>query len=148
MTESAGTGTDFGADLFALYRAGQVAFPELAIRYSNATSIAHEQQPILVSEQGRVGGAGASAVARMLGIHHDLQHALQQTSINLRDTGTALVQIADSFAATDAAAQEEFDRLQRENRDVLGSPGQVPTPPAVNDPQPEQHGPGMPGEPF
>lgn len=128
-----GSGKEFGADLYALYRAGRVHFPEKAILYSQLTSAVHDLEQRVEFLRSSVGGE--YAVGLVESIRGDLHHALRQTAVAMRDTGTALVQISADYAATDLDATSEFNRL------VHGHPGlfdtstpHVPRPPSGDDP--------------
>lgn len=125
-----GSGHQFGADLYYLYRAGRLDMPRLAKRYSGFTSRVDERSEEVRGQKSLVGWSGGSAVNAILDMAVDLQLAFYRTTNNLTDCGTALVQIADRYAATDQAAAEEFNTYLADVRgDFSGPPVDVPSPP-------------------
>lgn len=125
-----GKGSDFGADLYQLLRTGWVDFPRLSQRYWDFTAEADGANARIDANAGQLGGAGDRLVAGMSSLGADLQRALGDTTTSLRDTGTALVQIAQDYAATDAAAQAEFESLRLDDAaDFATPPVAVPDPP-------------------
>jgi hypothetical protein len=104
-----GTGSDFGADLWALYKAGRLHFPELAAFYSGVTTSAHDVRQRVDFLRASTGGEYALTLVDNL--RDLLQVELRQTTLALIDTGESLVQIADDYAATDEEANARFRRL-------------------------------------
>ncbi|RYB90010.1 hypothetical protein EUA93_20880 [Nocardioides oleivorans] len=125
-----GQGSDFGADLYELLRTGWVDFPALSLRWWEFATDADVADAQVRANAGRLGGAGDRLVSDMVDLGVDLQRALGDTTTSLRDTGTALVQIAQDYAATDAAAQAQFDHLRLDDADEFATPPVVvPDPP-------------------
>jgi hypothetical protein len=132
-----GSGEEFGADLFELYHAGRVLFPEIATRYSELTMRVHRQETTLRVLFEVDGSVPERAHRMLLELREELQHVLRQSSINIDESGRALVTIADSYAATDEQAAAEMTRKLDRYQDVfVHAPTRVPTPPAPGDPQP------------
>lgn len=128
-----GQGADFGADLYQLMRAGWVDFPELSRRYWHLTAATDRANSEVRSNHGQLGGAGNRLLSRTSDLGDDLQRALGETTTSLRDTGSALVRIAQDYAATDEAAQDEFSRLQSEAAGDFA----LPPVPVVDPPMPD-----------
>lgn len=121
-----GSGQRFGADVYELYEAGQVAFPELAAAYGQAASQLHYVTFLLQGIAGRLDHVGAWGVASQAEQVYD---AAAATSRRLHLTGEALVQLADDFRRTDESAAEAFHHLVIEHRDLLSSaPAWLPPP--------------------
>lgn len=141
---SAGSGDGFGADVYALYKAGRVKMPELAQRYSTSVSSVHQIQAD-VSRQSSAAG-NPSALTKLLGLRDDLHFAMRKTTIALRDTGTALVKIADDYVTSDQEALTKFNELMGEDTetDYSEKTPSIPDPPNVNDPHPNETGPPRP----
>jgi hypothetical protein len=137
-TRDVGTGTDFGADLYALYRAGRVYFPDAGIKFSGWASDVHDfTQRISFLDQS-VGGE--QALRTVDEIRADLHFALRHTAITMDLVGRALVEISTDFATTDQDAQTEFNRLIRTHPGLLGQPTpDVPEPPGSADPYDEPY---------
>jgi hypothetical protein len=128
-----GSGKGFGADLFALYRAGRVYFPERAILFSEWTSATHDFAQRIDYLNSSVGHEYALTVTEEL--RTDLHFALRQTAVAMRDVGTAMVAISTDYATTDQAAREEFVRLVDKNPHLFEHPTpHVPPPPGSEDP--------------
>lgn len=130
-TRDVGTGSDFGADLWALYKAGRLHFPELAAFYSGVTTSAHDAKQRV--DFLRVSTGGEYALTLVDNLRDLLQVELRRTALALVDTGEALVQIADDYAATDEEANARFRSLVRDADNVILVPV-VPAPPAPNAP--------------
>lgn len=128
-----GSGKDFGADLYDLFRAGRVYFPETAILFSGWASSAHDFAQRVEFLDGSVGSEYALTLVDQ--IRGDLHFALRETAVAMRDVGTALVQIATDYAQTDQAAKDEFDRLVEKHPALFaGPPLEVPEPPGSESP--------------
>lgn len=136
-----GTGREFGADLYQLYRAGRLMLPEVAGLYADLTTEVHR-----VSGAARhlfeVDGYVEPAHSLLMHLRGDLQDALRVTSVNIGETGRALVEIAAQFVATDQEAAEAFTKLLEGDREEYrASPSlPVPDPPRREDAPPmRQH---------
>lgn len=135
-----GTGRDFGADVFALYRAGRTSFPEVADDYATWTSATHDfEQRVTFLRSSLEGLVGSDfALLQVERIRATLQAALGRTSTTMHEVGEALVETAADFAATDRLAMREFNRLARRNADLLSSPtSPPPRPPGPDAPYDE-----------
>lgn len=158
-----GRGDGFGADLYALWRAGRKLLPAIATKYAEMCGETHRTQtpsqylftPPHPHDSSRSGGM-EPVHALLEEMRDELQIALRESAINMRDTGTALVRIANLYAATDEEAAEAFADLvdkfivkQREDSRVPNPadpssgdprgyllPPDVPDPPAPDDPPP------------
>ncbi|MCD4526701.1 hypothetical protein [Nocardioides sp. cx-173] len=131
-TRDVGSGKDFGADLYDLYTAGRVAFPEKAALFSGWASSAHDfaqRTQFLADSVGR-----ERSVLVVESIREQLHFALRDTSITMRDIGAALVQVATDFAQTDEAASAEFNRLAAADPLLSAPTPQVPVPPGSDAP--------------
>lgn len=128
-----GSGRDFGADLYDLFRAGRVYFPQTAIQFSGWTTSAHDFSQRVDFLNGSVGYEYTLSLVDQ--IRADLHFALRETAVAMRDVGTALVQIATDYARTDEAASSEFNRLLTKHPGLFDTPTpQVPTPPGSDAP--------------
>lgn len=135
-----GSGEDFGAALYELYRAGRNLLPELATVYSELTTEVDSVRGPMTSSFS-LPNRGISLAHRLLMDLRDEVHlAFRQTSVRVHEVGDALVVIADMYAATDQEAADEFARLIDENPELYKDPPPaVPEPPPV-EPPPAQHG--------
>ncbi|WP_341926425.1 hypothetical protein [Nocardioides psychrotolerans] len=128
-----GSGRDFGADLYSLYRAGRVYFPDTGILFSGWASSAHDFSQRVQFLNGSVGGEYALSLVEQ--IRGDLHFALRDTALAMRDIGTALVQISTDYAQTDEGASAEFNRLLQQHPGLFSGPTQeVPQPPGSDAP--------------
>lgn len=157
-----GRGEGFGANLHALWRAGRLLLPYVAEGYADAVDELHRTQGVsehLFSlpdpyDPSRVGGR-EPAHELLEELRDELQTALRESAINMRDTGTALVNIANDYAATDDQAAADFAALVENDitqwredpnpthrEDFLPRPD-IADPPAPGDPPlpPPQHPP-------
>lgn len=125
-----GSGQRFGADVYELYEAGQVAFPDLAAAYGHGASELHYVTYLLNGIAGRLDHVGAWGVAHQA---DQLYDAFAATSRRLHLTGEALVQLAGDFRRTDETASETFRHLVAEHRDLLVSAPSWTRPPRPND---------------
>lgn len=133
-------GTGFGAELYELYRAGRVLYPQTAWRYYEFTRTLHTTEPVMrqVLAEGRTPQA---AHTLLLDLRDVLQEVLGKSSVHIAETGDTLVDIADSYAATDEATAAEFAQAMDADDDYRHyyddrSRLRVPPPPAPGDPQP------------
>ena len=141
-----GSGQRLGTNLYYLYRAGRNELPEMAAVYAMLTTqihgIAHEMR----TQFNRPGLGMEPAHLRLLELRDETHDVLRQTCLRMQEVGTALVEIADGYASTDAEAAEEFSRMLDDNADSYRNPPPyVPEPPGVHDPPPIQHDPGRLG---
>lgn len=111
---SVGTGSDFGVDLFSLYEAGRIGFPESAKIFSQLSVGVFGIESDLRTE-GYDNAGYQVAVSQLLELRQELEDALDATSSTLERTGEALVSIAAEYAATDREASDKFAELYREN---------------------------------
>ena len=126
-----GSGSRFGADVYELYEAGHVAFPDLAELYSHAATELHHVHGLLTGIARRLGRSGGWAVADQA---EQVCDAARVTAHRLHRTGEALVELADDFRRTDDGAAHAFRRLTREHRDLLSSAAAWSPPPGSGDP--------------
>lgn len=128
-----GHGSDFGADVFALYRAGRIKFPAMAQNFSAMTTWAHDLTQEISYLYDSVGHE--PALRRVQSIREELQVAMHHTTTALTLSGTALVTIAGEFLKTDEAADKEFDHLLATTPEDFGHhTPQVAPPPGPTDP--------------
>lgn len=127
-----GSGRDFGADLFSLYRAGRTELPAKAAVYSAVTSAAFEARGDILG-LADTAGVNHEVVGGVLGLCAELQGALRRTTLALRDTGEALVRIADDYVTTDQQARDQFRELLRSSGIRSLPLPDVPPPPPVGD---------------
>ncbi|WP_117214162.1 hypothetical protein [Allorhizocola rhizosphaerae] len=106
------TGADLGADLYELYRAAKDNLPSVAEEYVSAARAVGNGQSF------RPAGAG-NAPVQWNTLATFIAQILNDTAKNLDDTALALQMAVNEYAATDAAAKAELDRLIQEN----GTPG-------------------------
>lgn len=125
-----GSGARFGADVYELYEAGQVAFPDLAAAYSHGATELHHVAHLLRGIASRLDHAGGRGVARRA---EQLYDACATTSRRLHLIGEALVLMAGDFRRADVAAAEAFERLATEHRDLLSSATVWTPPPRPSD---------------
>jgi len=106
-----GHGNQFGIDLYSLYRAGRVNFPEHAQRFSSLTYSMQSSGYQITKVADSVGNpAGLTKLAE---IRETLHAAFYRTATILNEVGPALVTLADDYAATDDTARGSFSRLIR-----------------------------------
>lgn len=126
----AGSGKDFGADLYYLYKAGRKYFPELAYDYSRASEDLNEGGNLTqVISKGAPYHRGYGKALDMMGM---LQVALNRTCRTLDDTGEALIAIADTYVRTDEEALSAFNTYLEADRpdyqDPVADPGPLHRP--------------------
>ncbi|MFV2018197.1 hypothetical protein [Micromonospora sp. LOL_023] len=135
-----GAGKRLGAHLYYLYRAGRNELPEVAAVYAQLTTQIHAVAGELATQFDRPGLGMEPAHLRLLELRDETHDVLRQTCLRMQEVGTALVEIADSYAATDEEAATEFSRLlDTYADDFTTSPPYVPEPPGVHDPQTRQY---------
>lgn len=104
-----GNGTDFGVDLYALYRAGHYYVPEMAVSFAELSDGAREVRGQVDHLADSVGSPRAMRHASAL--LEDLHTGLYQTFRAMDGTGETLVSIATDYAATDGAAAAKMLEL-------------------------------------
>lgn len=135
-----GSGGEFGVDLYHLYYAGRERFPAVSVLYAEMTEQVHDTQPLGRGEFTRPDGGMHPAHTLWIELRDELQDVLRKSSINLWDTGKALVETAESYARTDAEAARAFaDRLDTEQ--ALGRFPITALPPEPAPPAPSDHTP-------
>ena len=128
-----GHGTEMGADLYALYFAGQLKIPTTAGHYSAAVTTLHW---ISGAFSGIAFDLGHPVVHRIVTAMRDLEDAMRLSTKRLYAAGDGLVQIADTYAATDQGARDEFAELLRrpDNAPLFQNPPGTHLPPEELDP--------------
>lgn len=101
-----GHGSDFGSDVFALYRAGRLKLPDMASRCSTMTTAAHDYQQRTSFLNDSVGGERALNMVEEL--RAELQDDLRRTTNALSASGKALVDLSVLFLETDQEAVRSF----------------------------------------
>lgn len=142
-----GSGNQFGLDLYALYRAGRVHFPEQAARFSGLASDAQYAGSSIQDVQSAAGYP--PPLAKILDLRERLHNAIYQMTLSLKDIGPVLVHVADDYAATDEAARTAFNNQigsVAEAPQYTTPPVTVPDPPRPDEPwepppSPPNHGP-------
>jgi hypothetical protein len=140
-----GSGRGFGADLYQLYRAGRIDFPEIAATYEDLTMQVHREDGRMHTLfEGEAGNLAPEPVHQLiLSLREDLQDALRQTCLNVNAAAEALIRIADSYAATDEEAATRFGEEIEGDRDDFRGPSHPPLdPPAPGSPPPGEPRPG------
>lgn len=98
------SGADLGADLYELYRAGKDNLPNVAEEYVSAgMSVGHAA--------GMRPASPGNAKVQWETVCGHVVKMLNDTAKNLDDTALALLMAVNEYAATDAAAKAELDRL-------------------------------------
>ncbi|ROO60275.1 hypothetical protein EDC02_2134 [Micromonospora sp. Llam0] len=134
-----GAGRRLGAHLYYLYRAGRNEIPEIASVYAMLTRRMHGIVDALETQFDRPGLGMDPAHLRLMELRDETHDVFRQTCLRMQMVGSALVDIADSYAATDGLAADEFSRLLDENaEDYRASPPHVPELPGVHDPPPSR----------
>lgn len=130
-----GSGREFGAHLFYLYRAGRNELPRIAGIYADLTARIHQITGSMEGQFNLPGRGPNAAHQSLLELRAEVQGVLRLTSLRMSEVGAALVTIADRYAATDQAAADEFARLlSSQARDYRFPAREAPDPPAVGDP--------------
>jgi hypothetical protein len=140
-----GTGPGFGADLYQLYRAGRLLLPEIAMRYYELATALQDTQGTSLAAFTAIGDRDP-AHRVWIDVRDELQEVFRTSSINFRDTGEALVEIADRYARTDSEAADRMADLLDQNDDQYQSeplivpdapaPEYVPTAPGLDNRHP------------
>jgi hypothetical protein len=132
-----GSGKRLGAHLYYLYRAGRNELPRVAQVYAELTARVHQISGSMKTQFNLPGRGPYPAHQRLLELRDEVHDVLRQTSLRMSEVGTALVAVADRYAATDQAAVDEFTRLLNADASDYRRPGLAPPqPPAVGDPPP------------
>ncbi|WBB99799.1 MULTISPECIES: hypothetical protein [unclassified Solwaraspora] len=134
-----GAGRRLGAHLYYLYRAGRNELPEIASVYARLTRRMHSIVDGLETQFDRPGLGMHPAHLRLMELRDEAHDVFRQTCLRMQEVGAALVDIADSYAATDELAADEFSRLLHDNAEEYGtSPPHIPELPGVHDPPPSR----------
>ncbi len=131
-----GHGGQFGIDLYSLYRAGRVNFPDHAQRFSSLTYTMQASGAQISKVSGSVGNP--AGLTKLKEIRETLHSAFYRTATILNEVGPALVTLADDYAATDGTARGSFNRL-------IQSPDEKGK---YDDPPPYVSPPVKPDEPY
>lgn len=121
-TASPAQAEELGADLYEMYRAGVIGLPLIATRLHEQAVSLHGPQDSLTSFQSSVDGSAAILMGVVVDLYGVLFDAIDKTALACQDSGTALVQIAASFAEQDQAAAAEFGRLLDRDRPDFTDP--------------------------
>jgi uncharacterized protein YukE len=115
-------GAALGADLYKLLVVAKDNLPSIAAEYREAAS---KLRAVLSSLDGVMrrpelfgGGSLGPVHSAWVALHADAAELLADTESSLTDTGEALNQAVNQYAATDHAAKAELDRL----RQTVGEP--------------------------
>jgi hypothetical protein len=134
----------FGAHLYYLYRAGRNELPGVAATYAELTQQIHGIKGMMEAQFDRPGRGMDRAHGTLRELRDVTHDVLRKTCLRMLEVGEALVNTADSYAATDQAGADEFAKMLDENaEDYQTRPPYVSEPPRVHDPV---HGPPPPGE--
>ena len=107
----ADTGAELGVDCYELWNAGTTLYPDMAAEFDSAAdSISTSEARWAFTRDSSIGLGSTGAFSIWSASAGMLDQHLAETARNLRDTGTALVLAADTYAATDEAARAEFDK--------------------------------------
>lgn len=125
-------GQELGAELFELWKAGEILLPQAAVPYAQATRDLHNAgwRPAAVFDR--------PAASWLTSLRNLLTDTMASTAESLVATGTALVAVSQAYAAQDAEAAVQLTALQAEraaNPDGLATQGpDVPEPRHPGDP--------------
>ena len=109
------TGTELGVDCYELYDAGHNLYPAIASEFDAcATEFSASSSYNAFVRDSSIGLGYSGAYSEWSAAANTLDNVLAETGRHLRDTGQALMLAANTYAATDAAAQAEYDRRKRE----------------------------------
>jgi hypothetical protein len=138
-------------DLTALWRAGAVLLPTVAIQYA---TLARELHKTALNEGpgfSRTEGGMGPLHAVWTGLRDTMQDRVAVKSYdNLVRAGNALKAIAESYATTDHLSADQLAQFNTEienadNDPVFEPPAYVPDAPTTTEPHPEEAPPGPPG---
>lgn len=134
--------TDLAAELFKLWRAGEVALPTVAAVYGETAQAIHATSASDGAFSGGQGsGSFAGAWANMRALFQD--QVLGVTANNLVDIGDALKIIATNYSQDDSATADAFEESIK-NLPYSGldqPPPYIPRPPAHDEPPPINYNP-------
>jgi len=129
------------ADLRALLRAGRVHFPDLADELSGIAAELNTLTSTLDTQSALC--SDPPSFSELLGVNHDIYAAVRRCVLTMNDCGTALVNVAENFAASDDVARQQMDQLRHSMPGLANdqpAPA-APEPPPMADPEE----PGAPG---
>ena len=111
----ADTGMELGVDCYELWHAGQTLLPEMSGQFFLAQ---YDVTPGNVSyafqRSGDIGLGATGPFDSWRAVAETLSSFMGQTGHNLADVGVALRMAADTYAQTDAAAEAEYQKRQKE----------------------------------
>ncbi|MEI5673665.1 MULTISPECIES: hypothetical protein [Nocardioides] len=111
----ADTGTELGVDCYELWNAGNSLYPTMAAEFDSAAeSIDSTSVEWAFNRDASIGLGANGPFAIWSACANMLDDRLAETGRNLRDTGTALVLAANTYAASDEAARAEFEKRKAE----------------------------------
>lgn len=131
MGDDVGSGAEFGADLFLLFRAGKIEMPAAATTYETLANNVDGNADTLAGIANELQHpAGFKKLEETRAI---LQYGLAKSSIHIDEAADALVQIATEYAATDDEANQVFQQrledLTGQDEKDAEAPDTDPSPP-------------------
>jgi hypothetical protein len=113
-------GTELGVELSELWLCGRSYFPSAAAATADANRIVSGTsgdasifaRPGVMPGIPGVGSVTGDVYPVWDEVRDELQRILAEAADNLYAVGDALVRVADTYAATDAAAEAEMERLK------------------------------------
>lgn len=130
-----GSGREFGANLYYLYRAGRNELPAVAEIYSECTWAVHDVTGYLRALLDLPSRGLDSASLRLLELRDEVHYALRETAQCMEAVGEALVQTATDYVVTDEEAVAAFsEKLDTHADEFDDPPPRVPPPPAIGSP--------------
>ena len=111
------SGRDFGVDLYELEQVAKSDLPTLAGAYADAAGkadAAHSSVNGLPPEPSELTGEHGSVLSKYNDAHEAVSDLLKRTRTNLDDTAQALGEARDDYAERDRAAQQEFERIMKQ----------------------------------
>lgn len=109
------TGTVLGVDCYELWHAGNTLLPNVAGEFFLASAGVTPGDAHYGFQRAAGIGLGADgAYGPWSSLCGTLDQALNDTGQNLADVGVALRLAADTYAKTDARAQQEYDKRKKE----------------------------------
>jgi hypothetical protein len=129
-----GSGREFGANLYALYRAGRNELPGVASTYARLVNSIHPVRCSMEVQFDRPNLGKEQVHVRLLELREEAHDIFRQNCLRMREVGQALVETADGYAATDQAATDEFARMLEANTGEFENHSPyVPETPTPND---------------
>lgn len=110
-------GKDFGVDLYALEQVAKSDLPTLSGAYRDAATkaeSAHGGVRGLPPEPPELTGDKGSVFSKYGEAHNAVIDLLRRTRTNLDETAQALQEARDDYAERDRAAQQEFERIMKQ----------------------------------